>query len=320
MCCFVLSYCCCGILASCLYLIFLTEQRKGKKKSGTDDDDEGKKDEGEESGMKKKTRIRIKLQAGGHDEDNSTSQTTKGKKKPGKRKKSVDAEEGRTSLDTEEDGQDADVEKLPAIPKKKKKKSEGQPKKKRSKKATDDKEQSAPIEEDAVEAAVDETEVAEEPADANYLDVAFWKKEREALDDSFDAARSFFTRYGPWKLPEAVAGSKFADVAKATLTKMNKYDRYSVFAESVGNSEAPGYSDVVKIPMDFGTMMTKVDKKDYGRGDTAAAALYEDFLLVFDNCRLYNPEDSEVAEEAARILALLPESFAAACVTASKKK
>jgi hypothetical protein len=286
-----------------------TEQRKGKKKSGTDD--EGKKDEVEESGIKKKTRIRIKVQTGGHDEDTSTSQTTKGKKKPGKRRKSLDADE---------DGQETDVEKLPAIPKKKKKKSEGQPKKKRSKKPTDDEEQPAPVEEDAVEAIVDETEVAEESADANYLDVSFWKKEREALDDSFDAARSFLTRYGPWKLPEGVAGSKFADVAKATLTKMNKFDRYSVFAESVGDSEAPGYSDVVKNPMDFGTMMTKVDKRDYGRGDVASAALYEDFLLVFDNCRLYNPEDSEVAEEAARILALLPESFAAACVAAAKKK
>jgi hypothetical protein len=263
--------------------------------------------------MKKKTRIRIKVQSGGHDEDTSTtSQATKGKKKPGKRRKSVDAEE---------DGQDTDVEKLPAIPKKKKNKSEGgQPKKKRLKKPTDDEEQSAPVEEDTVEATVDETEVAEEAAGANYLDVSFWKKEREALDDSFDAARSFFTKHGPWKLPEGVAGSKFADVAKATLTKMNKHDRYSVFAESVGDSEAPGYSDVVKKPMDFGTMMSKVDKKDYGRGDTAAAALYEDFLLVFDNCRLYNPEDSEVAEEAARILALLSEAFAAACVAAFKKK
>jgi hypothetical protein len=268
-------------------------------------------------------RIRIKVQAGGQDEDTSTgktstSKTPKGKKKIGKRRKSVDAEE---------DAPDTDVEKLPAIPKKKRKKSEGQPKKKRSKKSTDDEEEKAPIEEetveeeeDVVEATVDETEVAEEPDDANYLDVSFWKKEREALDDSFDAARSFLTKYGPWKLPEGVAGSKFADVAKATLTKMNKLDRYSVFAESVGDSEAPGYSDVVEKPMDFGTMMTKVDKKDYGRGDTAAAALYQDFLLVFDNCRLYNPEDSEVAEEAARILALLAESFAAACVAASKKK
>jgi hypothetical protein len=290
-----------------------TEQRKGKKKSLADD--EGKKDEGEESVTKKKTRIRIKVQSGGHDEDTSTGKTTKGKKKIGKRRKSVDAEE---------DGPDTDAEKLPAIPKKKRKKSEGQPKKKRSKKPTDDEEQTAPVEEeeDVVEATGDETEaeVAEEPDDVNYLDVSFWKKEREALDDSFDAARSFLTKYGPWKLPESVAGSKFADIAKATLTKMNKLDRYSVFAESVGDSEAPGYSDVVKKPMDFGTMMTKVDKKDYGRGDTAAAALYEDFLLVFDNCRLYNPEDSEVAEEAARILALLAESYAAACVTASKKK
>jgi hypothetical protein len=222
-------------------------------------------------------------------------------------------------VDSEEYTKEADVGKSPSvpIPKKKRKKSEGQSKKKKSKKpkeeaASDDEDQSAPAEEDVVEATV------EDSASADYLDVSFWKKEREALDDSFDAARSLLTRFGPWTLPTGVAANKFADVAKATIAKMNKHDRYSVFADSVSDSDAPGYSEVVNNPMDFGTMMTKADKRAYGRAD-AAAALYEDFLLVFDNCRLYNPDDSEVAEEAARILALLPESYAAACVHAAKK-
>lgn len=210
------------------------------------------------------------------------------------------------------------------VQKKKRKKVEVQSKtkKKRGKKGKQEESLEGEDESNAVaEAQVDEQQPDESEAPgANYLDASFWKTEREGLDGSFDAARSLITRYGPWQLPDSVAGSKFADVAKATISKMNKTDRYSVFADSVSDSEAPGYSEVVKKPMDFGAMMKKVDRKGYGRGSNAAAALYEDFMLVFDNCRLYNPEDSEVSDEAARILALLPEAFAAACIVAAKRK
>lgn len=93
-----------------------------------------------------------------------------------------------------------------------------------------------------------------------------------------------------------------------------------MFAEAVSDSEAPGYSDVVTDPMDFGTMRGKVRKGEYGEGSTAAAAFYGDFLLVFDNCRLYNSDDSEVTDEAARVLALLPETYVTACSIIAKKK
>ena len=100
---------------------------------------------------------------------------------------------------------------------------------------------------------------------------------------------------------------------------LHRYDRYSVFAEAVTDEEAPGYSEVVKNPMDFGTMMKKVNSGEYGNGSEAAAAFYEDLLLVFDNCRQYNDDDSEVTEEAGRILGYLPETYASACATVAKR-
>jgi len=100
-----------------------------------------------------------------------------------------------------------------------------------------------------------------------------------------------------------------------------RHDKYHVFAEAVTDSEAPGYSDVVTDPMDFGTMREKVQKGKYGKtSNSAAAAFYSDFMLVFDNCRLYNTDDSEVTEEAARVLALLPETYVTACAAASSKR
>ena len=99
-----------------------------------------------------------------------------------------------------------------------------------------------------------------------------------------------------------------------------RYDRYDVFAEAVSEEEAPGYGDIVENPMDFGTMKKKIMANEYGDGSSAASALFDDFVLVFENCHLYNPDDSEVSEEATRVLALLPEAFASACETVGKKK
>jgi hypothetical protein len=100
---------------------------------------------------------------------------------------------------------------------------------------------------------------------------------------------------------------------------VNRHDKFSVFSKVVSDEDAPNYSEIVKIPMDFGTMRAKVEKGDYGTGSDAAAALYDDFLLVFDNCYLYNDDDSDVTEEAARILQLLPEAYVSACIVTAKR-
>jgi len=100
---------------------------------------------------------------------------------------------------------------------------------------------------------------------------------------------------------------------------MKRHDGYRLFAEKVTDDEAPGYSDVIKNPMDFGTMLEKLDNSAYGKGSEALSKLYHDYLLVFDNCALYNDAGSEVADEAARVMTLLPEVFANACATHMEK-
>lgn len=66
-------------------------------------------------------------------------------------------------------------------------------------------------------------------------------------------------------------------------------------------------------------MKSKVENGMYGEGSEAAAALYEDFLLVFDNCYLYNGDESEVTDEAARLLGLLPEAYVSSCASVAKR-
>ena len=101
---------------------------------------------------------------------------------------------------------------------------------------------------------------------------------------------------------------------------MDRHDHYSVFANAVTEDEAPDYYDIVKNPMDFAKMLQKVESGEYGSGSTAAAALYEDFRLVFHNCNLYNDEEGEVLEEATRVFSLLPETYAAACRSTTGKR
>jgi len=87
----------------------------------------------------------------------------------------------------------------------------------------------------------------------------------------------------------------------------------------VTEEEAPGYFDVVKNPMDFGTMRDKVISGRYDILSDSYQGLYEDFLLVMDNCALYNGDNEEIMEEAARLLGLLPSAFTIACVSIARK-
>ena len=69
--------------------------------------------------------------------------------------------------------------------------------------------------------------------------------------------------------------------------------------------------------MDFGKMREKVKDNEYGTGTEAAAAFFQDFKRVFDNCYLYNDE-GDVTEEASRMLGLLPEAFVSSCIKEQK--
>jgi len=163
----------------------------------------------------------------------------------------------------------------------------------------------------------------ENPYDSStdsYVDLDVIKQDRLLLDNNFDVCRSFFTRNGPWTLPKNVTEEKSYDVLKHTLNKMCRHDNYKLFAERVTDNEAPDYSSVVTNPMDFATMRTKITEMTYGTGSEALSAFYHDFLLTMDNCGLYNDKESDVGKEAGRLMALLPEVFAASCLAVGDKK
>ena len=50
------------------------------------------------------------------------------------------------------------------------------------------------------------------------------------------------------------------------------------------------YHDIIKQPMDLGTVMSKMDNRLY----TSAAEFANDVRLIFANCIRYNPETHDV--------------------------
>ena len=258
-----------------------------KKKEASNEDDENEEalsDAEAQDDNSKKPRIRIKV-------PNKQSDGTKSKKGT-KRKGRSPHEDGEADAETEE----------PAT-KKQKKKTDKTPRKKVTKTAStkEEKPKSKP---------------KPKGPRSIFLNISHWRRGRMDLDKSFKAARDLMTSKGPWTLPSEIPDDKFKEVALDTLERVAKVDKYSVFAEAVTEDEAPGYFDVVSSPMDFGTMEKKVNEGAYGKGSVAASKLYEDFLLIFDNCLTYNEEDGEIAEEASRILGYIPEAYVNACLAA----
>ncbi|KAJ7882463.1 Bromodomain-containing protein, partial [Mycena leptocephala] len=67
--------------------------------------------------------------------------------------------------------------------------------------------------------------------------------------------------------------------------------------------EVPGYSDLVKRPMDLGTMTTKVQRGRYrSREDFAASHIFpNDFRLVTGNAKIFNLPGSIYHTEADKL-------------------
>jgi len=69
------------------------------------------------------------------------------------------------------------------------------------------------------------------------------------------------------------------------------------FQKPVDGDEVVDYYDVIKNPMDLSTMEHKLETNQYKTVD----AFIADAQLVFDNCRLYNPEHSIYARNATKL-------------------
>ncbi|KAG9392580.1 Bromodomain [Carpediemonas membranifera] len=74
------------------------------------------------------------------------------------------------------------------------------------------------------------------------------------------------------------------------LDRLRETDQYGLFSSPITEDIAPAYFQVIKRPMDFGTMTDKVDSHHY----STVEQFISDALLVPDNAMRYNMEGSEI--------------------------
>ncbi|XP_039193275.1 bromodomain adjacent to zinc finger domain protein 2A isoform X2 [Crotalus tigris] len=76
------------------------------------------------------------------------------------------------------------------------------------------------------------------------------------------------------------------------LMEMESHEAAWPFLEPVNPRLVPGYRKVIKNPMDFATMRAQLLRGGYSSCEEFAA----DAFLVFDNCRTFNEDESEVGK------------------------
>ncbi|RKP21841.1 Bromodomain-containing protein, partial [Rozella allomycis CSF55] len=78
------------------------------------------------------------------------------------------------------------------------------------------------------------------------------------------------------------------------LTKKSYQDIAWPFLEPVDPIAlgVPTYFDIIKHPMDLSTIKKKIDSREYRTSDE----FHDDVLLMFNNCRTFNPPDSEIVQ------------------------
>lgn len=83
----------------------------------------------------------------------------------------------------------------------------------------------------------------------------------------------------------------FNTVSLSTLIdEIIKSDKAWPFRTPVSTAEVPDYLDVIKTPMDFGKIKSKLNLGDYNSNEQAM----KDIQQVFFNCDLYNHASSEI--------------------------
>ena len=87
------------------------------------------------------------------------------------------------------------------------------------------------------------------------------------------------------------------ELLKRVLDHLAVLDKSGMFKEPVDLEEAPDYLTCISHPMDFSTMLKKVEAEEY----SCIEAFEEDFLLVVSNCLTYNMEDTKFWRAGKRI-------------------
>lgn len=98
--------------------------------------------------------------------------------------------------------------------------------------------------------------------------------------------------------------NKVNGVLMTLIEEVIKIDKegLGIFSVPVPKDEFPEYYELVKTPMDYGTMKEKLERGEY----RSAQAMQKDFILVMQNCIQFNAQESDIVEDAQRQTLMRP--------------
>ena len=103
----------------------------------------------------------------------------------------------------------------------------------------------------------------------------------------------------------ALVGLEVLSIIHQMLTQLIDYDFGFIFSKPVDVSLVPGYTDVVKCPMDIGTILSKLENKEFAElldenfsMDDLVTKILNDIELIWRNCIMFNVIGSSVARMA----------------------
>ncbi|XP_029637603.1 bromodomain-containing protein 7 isoform X2 [Octopus sinensis] len=85
---------------------------------------------------------------------------------------------------------------------------------------------------------------------------------------------------------------------KYMTKQFQRKDTHGFFAFPVNDVIAPGYSSIIQKPMDFSTILSKVDDEEYA----STKEFKKDFILMCQNAMIYNRPETIYYKEARRLL------------------
>jgi len=107
----------------------------------------------------------------------------------------------------------------------------------------------------------------------DYSNDSFTDRDRDSFSGGFSSTNK------PSK-----GGSQLNECLEYIHRMVYRKDKEGIFEFPVTDQIAPGYSTIIKNPMDLSTMKGKIDSNEY----TNVMEYRDDLILMCDNCMTYN--------------------------------
>ncbi|ETM40523.1 hypothetical protein L914_13551 [Phytophthora nicotianae] len=129
---------------------------------------------------------------------------------------------------------------------------------------------------------------------ADHLDEQIEKRRRQLkFEPKFPRVTDYFLMNNADSIQERMLG---------IVTKLTKEVGGDIFQQPVDIEEVPDYLNFITNPMDLGTISTRLGRESYYIGPSAVSLFASDVRLVFQNCKTYNAEGSDIWRVANELL------------------